>query len=201
MKTLTMKIMKTRYLCILWVAVVVWGCLAGLVTTRVMAQPAAPQSAESATPTPSPDVDRTLELSAPAAAALTPPQQWCLERGGQANLVLYDKTICDCLTETHAIVVASADSWFQAVGKSLYLAVATGKSPGILMLDETGQPHSPAFLQLKAVLSYFDLPVTLWQLGVVSHNLPRPTSPPSSSSREQPNPPESEFLLNEAPLE
>ncbi len=193
--------MKTRYLRILGAAVVAWGCLAILITTPVIAQPDTPQPAESGAPTPPPDVDRTLELSAPAAAALTPPQQWCLERGGQVNLVLYDKTICDCLTETHAIVVASADSWFQAVGKSLYLAVATGKSPGILMLDETGQPHSPAFLQLKAVLSYFDLPVTLWQLGVAPHNLPRPTSTPSSSSQEQPNRPESEFLLNEAPLE
>ena len=30
-------------------------------------------------------------------------ERWCREQGGQVEVVLPDKTRCDCLTDTHAI--------------------------------------------------------------------------------------------------
>ena len=30
-------------------------------------------------------------------------KRWCVEQGGQVEVVLPDKTPCDCVTDTHAI--------------------------------------------------------------------------------------------------
>lgn len=89
-------------------------------------------------------------------------QAWCLEREGTVNLVLPDKTICECLTQTHAIAFASEDSWFEAVGKSLHVALTTGKEPAIVLFLESEETPAYAF-QLNAVIKQFELPIFLWE--------------------------------------
>ncbi len=44
-------------------------------------------------------------------------EQWCTEQGGQVEVVLSDKTRCDCATETHAIEFDFANNWAEAVGQ------------------------------------------------------------------------------------
>ncbi|MBU4231741.1 MAG: hypothetical protein L6277_15050 [Desulfobacterales bacterium] len=63
-------------------------------------------------------------------------QQWCSEHGGQVEVILPDKTRCDCLTETHAIEFDFGPKWAEAIGQALYYGLQTGKKPGIVLIME-----------------------------------------------------------------
>ncbi len=92
-------------------------------------------------------------------------QTWCLDHQGYVNAVLSDKTICACLTETHAVAFASEKTWFEAIGKSLHHSLTTGKDAGIVLfvIKDTRQTYT---FQLEAVIKRFNLPVTLWELEI-----------------------------------
>ena len=78
-------------------------------------------------------------------------QEWCLEHDGKVNVVLSDRTICGCLTETHAVVFASEDNWLESIGKSLHSAVLMEKQPGIALFMEKGEEKE---ITLKPEESY-----------------------------------------------
>ena len=59
-------------------------------------------------------------------------ERWCWEQGGQIEVVLPDKTRCDCVTDTHAIEFDFGSNWAEAVGQSFYYSSQTGKIPGIV---------------------------------------------------------------------
>ncbi len=40
---------------------------------------------------------------------------WCREQGGQIEVVLPDKTRCDCVTDTHAIEFDFGSGWAEAI--------------------------------------------------------------------------------------
>jgi len=63
-------------------------------------------------------------------------EKWCTEHGGQVEVVLPDRTRCDCLTETHAIEFDFGKKWAEAIGQALYYAIQTGKKPGIVLILE-----------------------------------------------------------------
>ena len=42
-------------------------------------------------------------------------ERWCRERGGQIEVVLPDKTRCDCVTVTHAIEFDFGSNWAEAI--------------------------------------------------------------------------------------
>ena len=54
---------------------------------------------------------------------------WCQGKG-KTEVVLPDKTRCDCLTATHAVEVDFATRWYEALGQSLYYGLQTGKRLG-----------------------------------------------------------------------
>lgn len=63
-------------------------------------------------------------------------KSWCEAAGGASEFVLTDRARVDCLTLTHAVEVDFASKWAEAIGQALYYSIATGKSPGILLIME-----------------------------------------------------------------
>lgn len=90
--------------------------------------------------------------------------QWCAERNGQVEVVLPDKTRCDCLTDFHAVEVDFATKWAEAIGQSLYYSTQTGKPPGILLIirNEKDQKYTG---RINAVIEYYNLPITVWTIN------------------------------------
>ena len=73
-----------------------------------------------------------LMAAAPAWAGHKHPEEWyqekwCREQRGQAEVVLPDRTRCDCLTKTHAIEFDFGPKWAEAIGQALYYGMQTGK--------------------------------------------------------------------------
>ncbi len=58
-------------------------------------------------------------------------ERWCREQGGQIEVVLADKTRCDCVTDTHAIEFDFGSGWAEAIGQSVYYSLQTDKKVGI----------------------------------------------------------------------
>ena len=92
-------------------------------------------------------------------------QEWCLERDGKVNAVLSDKTICGCLTETHAVVFASEDNWLESIGKSLHSAILTEKQPGLVLFMEK-EEENLHIQKVNAIIERFDLPITTWMVEI-----------------------------------
>jgi hypothetical protein len=63
-------------------------------------------------------------------------EQWCRERGGQIEVVLPDRTRCDCVTDTHAIEFDFGNGWAEAIGQSSYYSIQTKKKAGIVLILE-----------------------------------------------------------------
>lgn len=62
---------------------------------------------------------------------------WCAAHGGQAEVVLPDRTRVDCVTGDYAVEVDFASKWAEAIGQALYYAMRTGRKPGILLIMES----------------------------------------------------------------
>lgn len=92
-------------------------------------------------------------------------QEWCLEQNGKVNVVLSDRTICSCLTETHAVVFASEDNWLESIGKSLYSAVLMETQPGIVLFMEQ-EEENLHIQKVNDIIARFDLPITTWLLEI-----------------------------------
>lgn len=90
-------------------------------------------------------------------------QTWCLGQKGQVNVGLPDTSVCDCLTDTHAIAFAFEDNWMKAIGQALYHAVALEKQPGIVIVQKPGEP-SWYGINIDTTIKHFTLPITLWIL-------------------------------------
>jgi hypothetical protein len=60
-------------------------------------------------------------------------ERWCREQGGSIEVVLPDKTRCDCVTDTHAIEFDFGNKWTEAVGQSLTIHCSLGKKQGLFL--------------------------------------------------------------------
>lgn len=60
-------------------------------------------------------------------------ERWCRQNGGRMEVVLADRSRCDCITETYAIEVDFAGKW-EALEQALNYARLTGKKPGIVFI-------------------------------------------------------------------
>lgn len=89
---------------------------------------------------------------------------WCAEQGGQAEVVLADKTRADCLTATHAIEFDFGSKWAEAIGQSLYYSLQTGKRAGIVLILEDQQDRV-YWLRLNSTIQHFRLPIDTWSTG------------------------------------
>jgi hypothetical protein len=90
-------------------------------------------------------------------------EKWCRERGGRVEVVLPDKTRCDCLTDTHAVEFDFAKKWAEALGQSLYYGLQTGKKPGIVLILEDEGDYK-YWLRLNSTIRHFNLPIRAWKM-------------------------------------
>ena len=91
-------------------------------------------------------------------------QQWCQDQGGQIEVVLPDKTRCDCLTSTHAVEFDFGSKWAESIGQSLYYAIQTGKKPGVVLILENQKDHR-FWIRLNTVIDHFNLAIDTWKIG------------------------------------
>ena len=86
---------------------------------------------------------------------------WCAEQNGKVEVILQDKTRCDCITDTHAIEVDFAGKFYEAIGQALYYAMHTGKRAGIMLIIE--KDSEVKYLdRLRAIVDHYGLPVDIW---------------------------------------
>lgn len=87
--------------------------------------------------------------------------RWCSDHGGQIEVVLPDRTRCDCLTKTHAIEFDFGNKWAEAIGQSLYYSLQTGKRAGIVLILEK-QTDRKYWIRLNSTIKHFNLPIDTW---------------------------------------
>jgi hypothetical protein len=87
--------------------------------------------------------------------------RWCALAGGTPWVRMADGGRCDCLTPTHAVEVAPAVEWADAVGWSLRSAMQTGRRAGIVLIEENAA-DAVHRQRLDALIDRFDLPIRVW---------------------------------------
>jgi len=70
-------------------------------------------------------------------------RDWC-ERladkyGAETEVMLWDRSRCDLVTETEAIEVDRAKKWAEAIGQGQYYGLVLRKQPAVLLLVEDGE--------------------------------------------------------------
>ena len=85
-------------------------------------------------------------------------EKWC---NGQVEVVMPDKTRCDCLTDTHAIEHDFGPKWAEAIGQSLYYSLQTGKRAGVVLIlnKKTDRKY---WIRLNSTIQHFGLPIDTW---------------------------------------
>ena len=96
------------------------------------------------------------------------PEQWyqeidCSKRAGISEVVLFDQTRCDCITETNAIEYDFGNHWYRAIGQALHYALMTKKRAGIGLIIESDKDLK-YWHRLNSVIRHFDLPIDTWQI-------------------------------------
>lgn len=88
-------------------------------------------------------------------------EKWCSRSGGITEVVLSDRTRCDCLTKTHAIEFDFAGKW-EAVEQSLHYARLTGKKAGIVFIcRKAGDMRK--IKRTKKNIDFYRLPIKVWK--------------------------------------
>lgn len=90
-------------------------------------------------------------------------EQWCAEQGGQAEVVLADKTRADCITASNAIEFDFGKKWAEAIGQSLYYSLQTGKRAGVVLILD-GPKDRKYWLRLNSTIQHFKLPIDTWEM-------------------------------------
>ncbi len=91
-------------------------------------------------------------------------EQWCQAHDGEIEVVLPDKTRCDCVTDTHAVEFDFGEKWYEAVGQSLYYGLQTGKKPGIVLILEQ-ESDRKYWLRLNSTILNYDLQIDTWDVS------------------------------------
>lgn len=72
-------------------------------------------------------------------------REWCAQHQGQVEVVLPDRTRCDCIATidgvAYAIEVDFGEKRAEGLGQALYYAVQTGKTPGIVLILENEKDY------------------------------------------------------------
>jgi len=90
-------------------------------------------------------------------------KQWCSEHRGKTEVVLSDRTRCDCETETHAIEFDFGSKWSEAVGQALYYSFQLNKPAGVVLILESKKDYT-YWVRLNTTIEHFQLPITTWKV-------------------------------------
>ncbi len=106
-----------------------------------------------------------LQGSSVAAKSLHPEkyyqERWCAAKKGVPELVLPDRTRCDCLTDTHAVEFDFGHKWAESIGQALYYGIQTGKRPGVVLILEAESDYK-YWIRLNTIIQQYGLPVDTW---------------------------------------
>ncbi len=88
-------------------------------------------------------------------------KKYCDSIGGDAEVVLQDRTRVDCLTDRLAIEVDWANKWYEAIGQSLHYAMHTGRVAGVVLLTE--EFSDTRYVQrARMLIEHYNLPIKLF---------------------------------------
>ena len=91
-------------------------------------------------------------------------ERWCKAHDGQVEVVLPDRTRCDCLTDTHAIEFDFGNKWAESIGQALYYSIQTGKRAGVVLILEKQKDYK-YWIRLNTIIEHYGLPIDSWKLG------------------------------------
>lgn len=95
-------------------------------------------------------------------------ERWCQEQGGQIEVVLPDKTRCDCVTDSHAVEFDFGSGWAESIGQGLHYSTISKKKAGIVLILESIKDRK-YWIRLNTTIGHFDLPIDTWNLGDASY--------------------------------
>jgi hypothetical protein len=95
-------------------------------------------------------------------------ERWCRKQGGQIEVVLPDKTRCDCVTDNYAIEFDFGYNWAEAIGQSIYYSLRTKKKAGIVLILENMKDRK-YWIRLNTTIQHFNLPIDIWNVGHASY--------------------------------
>ena len=105
-----------------------------------------------------------LALSVRAESEKDYARAWASANEGKVNLRLADGTRCDVATPRHAVEVAFAPKWQEAIGRALYQATQLNKKAGIVLIVK--EPKETVYRQrLDTTIGIFNLPIEVWEIG------------------------------------
>lgn len=87
--------------------------------------------------------------------------RWCSEQGGETEVVMPDRSRCDCLTNTHAIEFDFGQKWAEAIGQALLYGAHTGKRPGIALIIEN-EKEQKYINRVSRVIEEYNLPIDVF---------------------------------------
>jgi hypothetical protein len=93
---------------------------------------------------------------------------WCRGQGGQIEVVLSDRTRCDCLTANYAIEFDFGSNWAEAIGQSIYYSLQTEKRAGIVLILENMKDRN-YWIRLNTTIQHFNLPIDIWNVRKVAY--------------------------------
>lgn len=89
---------------------------------------------------------------------------WCATRG-ETEVVLSDRTRCDCITDTHAVEVDFGNKWAEAIGQSLHYSIMANKRAGIVLVMRSSEDVR-YWIRLNNVIETHKLPIDTWSIGL-----------------------------------
>ena len=76
------------------------------------------------------------------------------------EVVLFDRTRCDIVTDSFAIEVDFASKWAESIGQSLYYSNVLNKKAGVLLIIEDKQRDEKYLKRLRFIAEKYD--ITVW---------------------------------------
>jgi hypothetical protein len=89
---------------------------------------------------------------------------WCKQNQGRIEVIMPNKTRCDCVTPTYAVEIEFASRWLQSIGQALNYAEQTNLRAGIVLICQKPK-DSRKFQALRGLVLSYKLPIDIWSIG------------------------------------
>lgn len=90
-------------------------------------------------------------------------ERWCSEHDGKIEVVLLDRTRCDCETASHVIKFDFGPKWSEAIGQALYYSLQLNKPAAVVLILENEKDYT-YWVRLNTTVKHFNLPITTWKI-------------------------------------
>lgn len=114
-----------------------------------------------------------LVASACVAARLHPERfyqdTFAREIDGKMEVRAGDGTMCDILTESHAIEVDFANKWGEAIGQCLNYGFQFNRKAGIVLILEDDSDYK-FLIRVTSIIEHYKLPIDVWEIKPTLYN-------------------------------